>query len=659
MRSSPVPFAAALAFACLSGLSAAELATTTISIQTGAAGKKISPDLVGIFFEDINYAADGGLYAELIQNRSFQYQPTEQPTWNALTAWELTQRGGAKASVGFDTTDPVHPNNPLYAVLHVKEAGTGAGLVNLGFNGIPIKAGKAYNVSLFARQLYTGNRWRADANKEKPTPLIVRFENKDGEILGEAALAAPTYEWDRLATTITATRSEEAARFVILTNSKGGLALDVVSVMPKETFQNRPNGLRADLAQAIADLKPKFVRFPGGCLVHGHNLANMYRWKDTIGPIEQRKVQPNLWGYHQTVGLGYFEFFQFCEDIGAKPLPVVPAAVCCQNSGQLAGGTGQRGLPLDQIPAYIQEVLDLIEYANGSATSTWGSKRAAAGHPAPFNLQYIGIGNEEHITDVFMERFTLIQEAVKTKHPEITIIGTTGPDASGQDYDDGWKFANQLRLAMVDEHYYKSPQWFLENLNRYDAYDRNKSKVYLGEYASRGNKLSNALAEAAYMTALERNADVVTMASYAPLLGKIGNTQWNPNLIYFTNTKVVPTVNYYVQQLFSTNSGDAWIPSTISDSKDLATSVVRDSKTDDLILKIVNTGSARKMKIELSGPAKASANVVKTVFAGNPEAANDLNNASPVSPVVTKFNAGPNFEIESPAQSLVVLRISK
>ncbi len=267
----------------------------------------------------------------------------------------------------------------------------------------------------------------------------------------------------------------------------------------------------------------------------------------------------NIWRYHQSVGLGYFEYFQFCEDIGAAPLPVLAAGVCCQNSPG-----GQHCIPMADMPAYIQDVLDLVEYANGPETSVWGAKRAAAGHPQPFNLKYLGIGNEDEQTAGFRERFEMILKAVNAKYPEITVVGTVGPAPSGSDFDAGWKFANQLMIPMVDEHYYQAPSWFLENLKRYDSYDRGKSKVYLGEYASWGSRLYNALAEAAYMTSLERNGDVVRLASYAPLLGKDRHTQWNPNLIYFNNAVVVPTVNYYVQQLFSHNSGDSYISTDVS-----------------------------------------------------------------------------------------------
>jgi alpha-L-arabinofuranosidase len=622
----------------------------TVTVQAGAAGKAISPDLVGIFFEDLSYAADGGLYAELIQNRSFDYSPIDNKSWNSLTAWQHTQRDGGQGSVAVETESPLNSQNPSYAVLSIDAAGHGVGLQNEGFDGIPLKAGETYNFSLFARQL-TGSA----------APLTVRLESKTGALLAETTLPAPSADWKKVSATLKPATTDSDARLVLLATGPGKLAIDMVSLFPEKTFHNRPNGLRADLAQVIADLKPKFMRFPGGCLVHGDGLDNIYHWKNTIGPVEQRKGQPNIWRYHQSVGLGYFEYFQFCEDIGAKPLPVVAAGVCCQNSNH-SRGTGQQGLPLDAMPAYVQDVLDLIEYANGPVTSTWGAKRAAAGHPEPFGLQYLGVGNEDHITPVFKERFQMINDAVKAKHPEITVIGTVGPNPEGGDYEKGWKIANELRLPMVDEHGYKSPQWFWDNLQRYDAYDRTKSKVYLGEWAAHDDKrrstLRAAISEAAYLTSLERNGDIVSFASYAPLLAKHGHTHWSPNLIYFNNTEVFPTISYHVQQLFSVNHGDTYLATTMSESTTPATfaaSTVRDSKTGDLILKLVNGANAAKpLHIELAGVKTLPATASKTVLAhNNPLEANER----AVQPQSSTMTIAPAFDYEAPANSLTVIRI--
>jgi alpha-L-arabinofuranosidase len=520
----------------------------TVSVQADAAGTKISPDLIGIFFEDINYAADGGLYAELVQNRSFEYNATESKGWNALTAWELVERGGGKGTVTTETTTPVHSNNPHYAVVKVEQAGEGVGLANSGFDGVVLKQGENYNLTLFARQT---------AGQE--LSLTARLESKTGTVYGEFSLGKLSKDWAKYSATIPASATDADARLVILAGGVGTFCLDTVSLFPEKTFHHRPNGMRADLAQAIADLHPKFVRFPGGCLAHGYGLSNIYRWKDTVGPIEQRKEQRNIWRYHQSVGLGYFEYFQFCEDIGAKPLPVLAAGVCCQNSPG-----GQHGIPMSQMKAYVQDVLDLVEYANGPKSSTWGAKRAAAGHPEPFHLRYLGVGNEDQQTPEFGIRFKMIYDAVKAKYPGITVVGTVGPASAGTDFSEGWKFARELKVDMVDEHYYEKPEWFLTNLHRYDTYSRAGTKVYLGEYASWGNSVFNAMAEAAYLTTLERNGDVVRMASYAPLLGREHHMQWRPNLIYFNNTELCRSVNYYVQQLFGQNQGDTWLPTDVS-----------------------------------------------------------------------------------------------
>lgn len=625
---------------------------TTVTIPTSSAGKPISPDLFGIFFEDINYSADGGLYAELVQNRSFEYQATEQPGWNNLTGWEFQQRGG-KGKVSVDYATPLNANNPHYVELEIGGAGEVA-LINTGFDGIPVKAGEKYDLSFFAQQLYAGGR----GDKINSLPLTVRLEGADGSVLGEAAFDIKEQAWKRYSGTITASKTDPKGRLTIVARERGSIALDDISLFPEKTFHDRPNGLRIDLAQAIADLHPKFVRFPGGCLAHGNGLPNIYRWKDTIGPIEQRRQQPNIWGYHQTVGLGYYEYFQFCEDIGAKPLPVIAAGVSCQNSGHTRG-TGQQAIPMEEMPAWIQDVLDLIEWANGPATSKWGAKRAAAGHPEPFHLEYLGIGNEDHITPEFKERFQQIYEAVKKAHPEITVVGTVGPAPTGFDFTEGWKVANELKVPIVDEHYYQPPEWFLANLGRYNGYDRTKSKVYLGEYASRGNTLFNALAEAAYMTSLERNGDVVHLASYAPLLAKLGHTQWKPDLIYFTNEGVFPSINYYVQQMFGTNSGDRWLSATVDpQAKDLAVSALRDSRSGDLVLKLVNTSAAAiPLHIALDGAKNLAASATATVLKGDPRAVNEPEAAPQLAPQTAKLAIAPTFDYEAPASSLTVIRI--
>ena len=545
----------------------AQAPPAVLTVDLDQPGKAISPDLMGVFFEDINYAADGGLYAEMIQNRSFEYSALDNGEWTAMTSWSRAARGGAGGNLRITSAAPIHPNNPQYLVIETFTPGEGFGIANTGFDGIAVQAGETYDFSVFAKQLFTGARW-GGGRLDHPGRLRVRLEREDGSALAEQEISVAGREWQRLQVALTPSAGEENARLCLLSLEVGGVAVDMVSLFPRKTFRNRPNGLRPDLAEAIAELRPKFIRFPGGCLVHGDGLGNMYRWQDTVGPVEQRRGQPNLWGYHQSVGLGYFEYFQFCEDIGAKPLPVVAAGVCCQNADH-QGGTGQRGLPLEEMPAYIQEILDLIEWANGPADSKWGAIRAAAGRREPFGLQYLGIGNEDHITPVFRERFRMIHDAIRARHPEIILIGTSGPAPAGEDFENGWAFARELQLPLVDEHYYCPPTWFWENLRRYDAYDRSGPHVYVGEYAAhdegRRTTLRSALAEAAWLTSLERNGDVVRFASFAPLLARIGRTQWNPNMIYFTNTTVVRTANHHVQALFGQNMGDRYLSSTYED----------------------------------------------------------------------------------------------
>lgn len=611
--------------------------------------KKISNSLIGIFFEDINYGADGGLYAELVQNRDFEYIPADtkgrDKTWNSTKAWSL--KGDASTYV-IDSINPIHPNNKHYAKLTIKDAKTA--LVNEGFDGIAIKAGEKYDFSVFARTV-----------EGKAGKLVIRLVGKNGEVYGEASIPTIGKDWKKYNTTITAKTTEANTSLEIVPQMIGTLDLDMISLFPQKTFKGRKNGLRADLAQPLADLKPKFMRFPGGCVAHGDGLENIYRWKNTIGPLETRKPMSNLWRYHQTVGLGYFEYFQFCEDIGAAPLPVIAAGVPCQNSS--TGGAGQQcGIPMAEMADYVQDILDLVEYANGDVTTKWGKKRAEAGHPKPFNLKYIGIGNEDLITDIFEERFTMIFKAIKEKYPEITVIGTVGPNFEGTDYQEGWDIATKLSVPMVDEHYYQSPGWFIYNQDYYDSYDRSKPKVYLGEYAShlpgRPNNIETALSEALYLTSVERNGDVVSMASYAPLLAKDKHTQWNPNLIYFNNTEVRPTVGYEVQKLYGQNSGDQYIPSEtkLSNNQEnvknrIVISVVRDTKTDDLIVKLVNMlPVAVNMSIDLKNGSLENKEAIKSVLKGDPS---DKNAKATVS--TASLSELTNTEL--PAYSFTVYRI--
>lgn len=612
--------------------------------------KAISDKLIGVFFEDINYGADGGLYAELIQNRDFEYSEADRREWNSTYAWSVSGEG---MTISVQTTDPIHENNPHYIVLDVTRPG--ASLVNSGFDCIVLRKGEKYDFSWMARSMGKGGK------------VKVCLQDKDGNEIASKVIKVSGSEWKKQSAVFTASADAEGAVLAVCPQQPGQYALDMVSLFPQKTFKGRKNGLRADLAQAIADLHPRFMRFPGGCVAHGNGLENIYRWKNSIGALEERKPMRNLWGYHQSMGLGYYEYFCFCEDMGAEPLPVLAAGVTCQNTactpGKLLGGGQQGGIPMEQMDEYVQDVLDLIAYANGDPkTNEWAKKRAEAGHPEPFNLKYIGIGNEDLITDVFEERFTMIYEAVKEEYPEVTVIGTVGPFYEGSDYEEGWALAKRLNLPMVDEHYYNTPGWFINNQDFYDRYDRNKSKVYLGEYAAhlpgRPNNIETALAEALYLTSVERNGDIVSMTSYAPLLAKEGYTQWNPDLIYFNNKEVKPTVGYYTQQLYGQNSGNVYLPADVKVDngredvkRRIASSVVRDSVTGDVIVKLVNMlPVAVNASVSMSGIAVADAQAKVKVLKGVPT-------DTQAKPAESTLAVGSDFGYEMPAYSLTVIRI--
>ncbi len=610
--------------------------------------KAISDLLIGVFFEDINYAADGGLYAELVQNRGFEYNIQDKKGrdqfWTATKAWKVSDEKGMSLTI--DTIAPIHINNQHFAIIKTKQIGTA--LINEGYDGFNLKKGEQYDFSAFVKCL--------DSNSTK---LLIQVINQEGKVGAKGTISCRSSQWKKAKATLKAVQDITNGQLEIIPQSNSALALDMISLFPQNTFMGHPNGLRKDLAQAIADLHPRFVRFPGGCVAHGDGIDNIYHWKNTIGPLESRKPQRNLWGYHQSYGLGYFEYFQFCEDLGAEPVPVIAAAVPCQNSS--CGGAGQQGgIPMDEMDNYVQDILDLIEYCNGDKATTWGKKRAEAGHPKPFNLKYIGIGNEDLISVVFKERFEYIYNIIKEKHPEITIIGTVGPFYKGSDYEEGWDFASQLNVPMVDEHYYEQPGWFINNQHFYDRYDRNEPQVYLGEYASWNNELFNALAEAIYLTGIERNGDIVTMSSYAPLLAKEHHTQWNTDLIFFNNNEIKLTPNYEVQKLYGQNSGNTYIYSNavISDANPdvqnrIGESIIQDSKTGDIIIKIVNILPVRtEANLSLTGLTGYKATASKTTLCGHPK-------DREVKPTIDSITIGEQTSIQLSPYSFTVIRLKK
>lgn len=628
--------------------------------------KPISPELFGIFFEDINYAADGGIYAELIQNRDFEFTEDDGRGRNAKYAW-ATEGDGITWNIS--TVKPLHANNPHFSVININVVGSK--LVNEGWDGIPLKKGAKYDYSMFL------------VGKGK---VKVSLE-ENGKTLASTVLSA-TADWKQLKSVLVPNADATKAKLCIEPLQTGTLSIDFVSLFPQDTFKGRKNGLRKDLAQILADIKPQFIRFPGGCASHGQGMDNIYHWQATVGELWERIPDFNIWGYHQSRGLGFYEYFQFCEDIGATPLPVLAAGVPCQNSWK--GGNGQNGgIPFAKdlngkpspykymgkdltMESYLQELLDLIEWANGDArTSKLAQMRAKAGHPKPFNMKYLGIGNEDLLGDVFNERFTFLYEGVKKAHPEITVVGTVGPFWEGSDYEYGWKEAKRQQVPIVDEHYYNPVGWYLNHQDYYDKYDRNGTKVYLGEWASKGNNLDNALAEAIHITNVERNADVVTMSSYAPLLAKEGHTQWNPDLIYFNNTEVKPTTNYWVQALSGQNAGDEYVYSDLELTVDnanradiqkrVASSVVIDKETGDIIIKLVNALPISN-NLTLNLGSDITFGMKNADYSGKAEVTfisnKDLRSKN-LTPESKTINVGNKFNFTLPVNSFSIIRIKK
>ncbi|TWT68502.1 alpha-L-arabinofuranosidase C-terminal domain-containing protein [Crateriforma conspicua] len=538
---------------CIAGIASAQT-RIKVNVHADQPTVEISPHLYGLFFEDINDAADGGLYAELIQNRSFEYfslKDTHPRTeFHPLYAWQIASSpknhdGFVDATMQVHDESPLNSNNTHYVSVTADQPGT-FGTQNLGLDGIRIDQSAKYDVSLYARV----DDWQGAA------PLTVRLLSPDGDVCGTLELPRPGSTWQKFDGVLTANETRDDARLQITTNGRGTLDLDMVSLFPQQTFNGRKNGLRKDLVEALRDLNPQFLRFPGGCITHGWGLDNRYRWKDSVGDVAQRKPNWNLWGYHQTYGLGYFEYFQLCEDLDMAPLPVVPIGVGC-------GFRCTEFVPMDELGPHVQDALDLIEFANGPADSTWGSVRAEMGHPEPFGLEFVCLGNEEHDTPDMRQRFPVFAEAIRKAYPEIKIIGTSGLGTGIPIYD----LMTKEKVYSSDEHYYMSPRWFFDNVNRFDSFDRDKPLIFVGEYAAhdtdRKNTLYSALSEAAFLTGIERNADLVDMTCYAPLFGRKGHMQWRPDMIYFDDRNVVRTTNYYVQQLFSRHKGDVYLANSI------------------------------------------------------------------------------------------------
>lgn len=662
-------------------LTAGLLATMSLSAQKPmtppAGGLAISDELIGIFFEDISYSADGGLCAQLVQNGSFEYSPAVRDGWGPGTAWKLVRYGHSSGYMDAAVEGAIHPNNPHYMRVNIErivtnmpdfDGKTGIGMANEGHDGISVKAGETYKFSVFLRNPDGKNKTiKVALGGYKPVP---------GQWPAPYTIAEATFKtagpgWQKYECDLVATEDKTDANLQLISETEGILDVDMVSLLPAETFHG--HGLRKDLAQTLADLNPKFMRFPGGCVVHGggDGFWNTYRWKETVGPKETRRQQKNTWNYNQSMELGYYEYFQLCEDMGAAPVPILPCGVSCQgvNGGwNFPEVQNQWAVPMEDMDEWVAEALDLIEWANGPADSKWGKVRAEAGHPEPFGLKYLGIGNEERISPEFMERFKYIYDRVTAAHPEIVIVGTAGPGShpGNRDYDTSWKFAEEIGLPIIDEHYYEPTQYYLDS-RQYDNYPRDrKTKVYLGEYSAqnrgRANQLQDALAESLYLMHVEKNADVVVMTSYAPLFAKKNHHSWDPDLIYFDNEQTYLTCSYYVQQMFGQSSGQYYYGDcvTIEGADKLQNqSVVLNVKTRQLFVKVGNaSGEAKEAKIDLSRFKSLKPNATLTVLKGQPEDSNNYEQ-HPVAPVTEpiKVKSKMNFTLQPYSLQMITIQL--
>lgn len=602
---------------------------TVIAVDLAHPGAPISPAMFGIFFEDINFGADGGLYPERIKNRSFEF---DQPLkgWRAiLPITPKFELGPSKGELDLRTESPLNASNPHY--LRVRAFEPGFGLSNSGFRGIGVESGAEYRFSAYVR---TGG----------PKNIRATITDESDHEIGTGTLTGFNGQWKKYETVIRPSSTAQRAQFNLFLDEPGYVDIDMVSLYPVDTWGRRPNGLRKDLVQLLADLHPGFIRFPGGCIVEGRRLATRYQWKKTVGDIEKRETIVNRWydefdhrpapDYFQSFGLGFYEYFQLAEDIGAAPLPILNCGMACQfNTGELA--------QIDDTKEYIQDALDLIEFANGPATSRWGKLRAQMGHPAPFHLTMIGVGNEQW-GKPYIDRYKLFAATLKQKHPEINLVVAAGPAPSGEQFEFLWSNWRQLKADIVDEHYYMSPEWFLKNAGRYDHYDRSGPKVFAGEYAAQTsgvarpdnhNNWNAAISEAAFMTGLERNGDVVRMASYAPLLAHVDAWQWTPDAIWFDNLRSYGTPNYYVQSVFASNAGTRIVPVTPQANDGLYTSASLDERTHELIVKAINvSSSARSVDLDLGGATASGTARLTTLESPDPGAENSFDQPKKISP---------------------------
>jgi len=645
----------------ISSTKTASVEKETLVVDVSNPISEIQPTMYGIFFEDINFAADGGLYAEMIKNRSFEF---ESPTMG----WEQpnSDRYSMNENSGFATVMNTGATGGNQHFLHVKvKADNAYVLANEGFRGMGVKADAVYELTMLTR-LQSGT----------PMKLKCQLVTEEGKVLGETAVEVGNKTWETKEVTINTTGTEPKAKFQIVFENQGEIDLDMVSLFPQDTWMGRKKGLRKDLVQLLADLDPGFLRFPGGCIVEGSELEKRYQWKKTVGSIMDREVLINRWNtefdhrptpdYFQSFGLGFFEYFQLSEDLGAEPLPILSCGMACQfNSAEL--------VPMDQLEPYVQDALDLIEFANGPVNSQWGKLRAEMGHPEPFNMKYIGVGNEQWGQE-YIKRYKVFDKAIKEKYPEMIIVSGSGPFPDGEHFDYAMGELKAMNVEIIDEHYYRNPEWFLENADRYDNYDRNGPKIFAGEYAAQSvaiaspenkNNWECALSEAAFMTGLERNAEVVHLTSYAPLMAHAEGWQWTPDLIWFNNLASYGTANYYVQKLYANNPGTHLVPlksngAALTGQKGLYASATIDVNANELILKVVNSSNnVKALDLELPDGTKIGNKVEMHVLA-NPDldTVNSFETPEAISPEIKEVEInGKVTDLAIQPQSLSIIRI--
>ncbi|NCB26852.1 MAG: alpha-L-arabinofuranosidase [Bacteroidia bacterium] len=616
---------------CLVGGIFAQQQNVDLVVNVKKTGAPIQSTMYGLFFEDINFGADGGLYAELIKNRSFEF-PQSLMGWDIFGNVEVRSDGAP------------FERNPHYVRLsHSGHAHKHTGLENEGFRGIGLKKDGTYLFSVWART----------ATNSAPQKIRIELVDAANNPIERKELEITTDEWKQYEIILSSPLEEAKATLRIFLTSEGPLDMEHISLFPTDTWKGRKNGLRKDLAEALNELNPGLFRFPGGCIIEGTDLDTRYDWKKSVGPVENRPLNENRWhytfthrffpDYFQTYGMGFYELFLLSEDMGAEPLPVVNVGLACQyqNDGEHCH------VPIGELGDYIQDALDLIEFANGDISTQWGKVRAEMGHPEPFHMKFIGIGNEQWGPE-YPARLEKFIEAIRAKYPEIQIVGSSGPQAEGKDFAYLWPEMKRLKVDLVDEHYYRPPQWFLDNAARYDSYDRKGPKVFAGEYAShhknRKNNFESALTEASFMTGLERNADVVHMATYAPLLAHVDAWQWRPDLIWFDNLRMVRTPNYYVQKLYGHYAGTNVLPLTwkqapLTGQEGLYGSAVIDTNKNEIIVKLSNVSQEnRQIVVSLEGMKKKMQlrpEVETILLKGGADEENTLDTPDAIVPVST------------------------